>query len=242
MAMMMLVLISIICLALYVIGKVPECIYLIGKIIVNLIKWAVYLVIQAYTVIICLVCNRISSHKAAAVKEELRQVAEDENIKKYEEKKEDILRAAREVNEAGIAATNTLRGKYRYADASLFEQYATLYAASTLPELRDMEANIKASHDANMCRKNFMEPSRRRYTLSDLSDKTPIENTSEYPLTCTLYEIGNQYVMVAHNVEADTTRIFQSFDISKIEVRRQAMIQAMKEASKKNKLVAEIID
>lgn len=135
-----------------------------------------------------------------------------ENLRKLQN--ENSQKAANEYNEQVKLAINinaninTLKAKYPYASAELFEFYRDNYYDMTIFQLEEFEDKVRKSNIINKTKgkSNFD----KYYSLDDIQSMQPLEEIKEFPIEMKLYKDGINYILYINNGDTDEKQLYQT--------------------------------
>lgn len=129
-----------------------------------------------------------------------------------ESKEKNLEKARRDIVIGAMNFVTKMRASYPYADEGLFQEAMRELPKETCRKtMEDYEDLIKDSHNENLENRSFSSLS-NTYSLVDLEDLDPIEVRSEKPITMTLYQIEDDYVIWVFNSQTNENTLLQSKD------------------------------
>lgn len=129
---------------------------------------------------------------------------------KSESKRREIIKRQNEIATAAINKTNELKARYPFADEDLFNLYQLRYVVALNDELKQIENNIRISHEIN---NQYVDKSEKIYTLKDLDGITPLEHINEYPIVLKLFKMDQvNYVIYVRDIDTGHIELLNSND------------------------------
>lgn len=225
-----LIIIFFIVLALYV------CFYVFPSIIIGLCQLAVYLfkalvavIIGTYSFLVNIFGELYCKEKSKKEKEYIDNKVREADVRDMNEHRDRMIAKMQAINLEASTKADTFRAKYPLADEQLIKDFVRVYPEASVNELRMYEENIKKSHEAGMVQNNIMRSGERRhFTLSDFSGMESELEQNEYPLMLKVFYLDRNFVLVVKNQNTNETKMYQSFDQTKILAKLNEIIAKQK--------------
>jgi hypothetical protein len=233
-----LIIIFFIALALYVCFYVfPSLIIGICQLIIATFKALITVIIGTYSFLINIFGELYCKEKSKKEKEYIDNKVKEADIRDMNEHRDRMIAKMQAINLEASTKADTFRAKYPLADEQLIKDFVRVYPEASVNELQRYEENIKKSHEAGMVHNNMMRTGERRhFTLSDLSGLKPELEQNEYPLMLKVFYVDSNFVLVVKNQNTNGTKMYQSFDQTKILAKLNEVIakQKMLKANNQN--------
>ena len=234
-----LIIIFFIALALYM------CFYVFPSIIIGLCQLITYLfkaviaaIIGIYAFIVNIFGEMYCKERSKKEKEYIDNEVRKADIRDMNEHRDRMIAKMQAINLEASTKADTLRAKYRFADEMLIKDFIRVYPEASVNELNMYEENIKKSHEAGLVQHNIAKRGERRhFTLSDFSGMKPEMEQNEYPLMLKVFYLDSNFILVVKNQTTNETKMYQSFDQTKILAKLNEIIAKQKILKAKNREV-----
>lgn len=138
-----------------------------------------------------------------------KQLLKNQLAKESKEKR--MEKARKEVVIGAMNFVTKMRVSYPYANEELFQEAMYELPKETCRKsIEDYENLIRKSHIENLEKRSSSSTNSNSYSLVDLEDLDPIEVRKENPITMTLYQIKDDYVLWIFNSQTGENTLLQS--------------------------------